>query len=376
MPTTHASRHAPAKPVVPEPIDTQGIALAVIAALAAVFLLRYTADVLVPLVLAIFASYALDPLVNRVVAWRLPRPLAAGAVLVGLVVGLAAAGWALSDQVLTLANGVPAAAEKLRQTFGRGPDGAIARVQKAATEIEKSAEAAAPAAPPPRGVTRVEVAEKPIDVRGYLWTGSMGLLGLASQGVLLLFLVFFVLCSGDLYQRKIVHIVGPPLSRQRVTIEVLDEINAQVQQFLLVQLVTCAAVGLVSWIAFRLIGLHQAGLWGLLAGLFNSIPYFGPFLVTAAIAVAALVQFGSFTMVAAVAALALAITSLEGFLVTPWIVGRSARMNEVAVFVGLLFWAWTWGVTGMLLAVPMLVVVKAVADHVEELRPLSELLAD
>src|SRR5689334_13286542 len=375
MPTTHASRRT-APPAVPEPVDAQGIALGVIAALAGIFLLRYTADVLVPLVVAIFGSYALDPLVNRLVGWRLPRPLAAGAVLIALVVALAAATWALSDQVLALANGVPAAAEKLRQTFGRGTDGPIARVQKAANEIEKSAEAAAPAVPPPRGVTRVQVAEKPIDVRSYLWTGSMGLLGLASQGVLLLFLVFFVLCSGDLYKRKIIHIVGRPLSRQRVTVEVLDEINAQVQQFLLVQLVTCTAVGVVSWIAFRLIGLHQAALWGLLAGLFNSIPYFGPFIVSAAIAVAALVQFGTTTMVAEVAALALAITSLEGFLLTPWIVGRAARMNEVAVFVGLLFWAWTWGVTGMLLAVPMLVVVKAVADHVEELRPLAEPLAD
>src|SRR5689334_16080690 len=117
MPTTHASRHAAAPPAVPEPIDAQGIALGVIAALAGVFLLRYTADVLVPLVLAIFASYALDPLVNRLVAWRLPRPLAAGAVLITLVVGLSTATWALSDQVLALANGVPAAAEKLRQTF-------------------------------------------------------------------------------------------------------------------------------------------------------------------------------------------------------------------------------------------------------------------
>jgi predicted PurR-regulated permease PerM len=77
-----------------------------------------------------------------------------------------------------------------------------------------------------------------------------------------------------------------------------------------------------------------------------------------------------------VAATSLAITSLEGLLLTPWLTSRAARMNAVAVFVGLLFWGWLWGAWGMLLAVPMLMVLKAICDHVEDLRSVGELLGD
>jgi predicted PurR-regulated permease PerM len=204
----------------------------------------------------------------------------------------------------------------------------------------------------------------------------MGLLGLLSQGLLLVFLVYFLLSSGDLYKRKLVRVVGAPLSRKRVTLEVLDEIGDQIQRFLLVQVVTSAVVALASWAAFHWTGLANAALWGILAGLFNSIPYFGPFLVMAGVALVAFMQFGTFEMAASVAGLAFAITTVEGFLLTPWLVGRAARMNEVAVFVGLLFWAWMWGVIGLLLAVPLMVAVKAVCDRIDDLKPIGELLGD
>ena len=128
--------------------------------------------------------------------------------------------------------------------------------------------------------------------------------------------------------------------------------------------------------AFRAFGLQQAGLWGVLAGIFNSIPYFGPVLVTAATATVAFLQFGNVQMPLLVGGTALAITSLEGMLLTPWLTSRAARMNAVAVFVGLLFWGWLWSVWGMLLAVPMLMVVKAISDHVEDLKPIGELLVE
>ncbi len=156
----------------------------------------------------------------------------------------------------------------------------------------------------------------------------------------------------------------------------LDEIGVQIQRFLFVQLVTCTAVGVASWLAFRALGLQHAGVWGLAAGVFNSIPYFGPLVVTGAVAAASFVQTGAVTQAAAVAGASLVITSIEGMLLTPWLVGRASRMNEVAVFIGLIFWSWMWGIVGMLLAVPMLAATKAVCDRVEDLRPVGELLGD
>jgi len=143
-----------------------------------------------------------------------------------------------------------------------------------------------------------------------------------------------------------------------------------------VQVLTSAIVGVASWLVFRWLGLEQAAVWGLVAGLFNSIPYFGPVVVTGGIAVVALLQFGTISMALLLAGAALAITSLEGFLLTPWLTSRAARMNPVAIFVGLLFWTWLWGVWGTLLAVPMLMTLKAVCDRIEDLQPIGEMLGD
>ena len=110
--------------------------------------------------------------------------------------------------------------------------------------------------------------------------------------------------------------------------------------------------------------------------MFNSIPYFGPVLVTGGTAVVGFLQFGSLKMAALVAGVSLVITSVEGFLLTPWLTSRAARMNAVAVFVGLLFWGWVWNVWGMLLAVPMLMALKAVCDHVEDFKSVGELLGE
>ena len=120
-------------------------------------------------------------------------------------------------------------------------------------------------------------------------------------------------------------------------------------------------------------GLQQALLWGLLAGIFNSIPYYGPLLVTAGLSVVGYLQFGTIGMTAAVAGVSLLITTLEGSLLTPMLMGRASSMNQVAVFAGLLFWSWVWGIWGML---PMMMVVNVICDHVELSQPVGHPLGD
>jgi predicted PurR-regulated permease PerM len=253
---------------------------------------------------------------------------------------------------------------------------AIEQVQKAANELQKAADAAATPPPPSSGVTRVQIEEPPLNIGDYIVWGSIGMATAAGQVVLIVFLVYFLLSSGDLYKRKLVKIVGPSLTKKKVTLQILDEIDRQIETFLTVQVLTSMLVAGATWLSFRAVGMQQAAVWGILAGVFNSIPYFGPVLVTGGVAVAAFVQFGNVQMTILVAALSLAITSLEGLLLTPWLTSRATRMNAVAVFVGLLFWGWVWNVWGMLLAVPILVVLKAVCDHVEDFKPVGELLGE
>ena len=114
----------------------------------------------------------------------------------------------------------------------------------------------------------------------------------------------------------------------------------------------------------------------MLAGIFNSIPYLGPIVVTGGLAVVTFMQFDDLARTTYVCLLTLAITSLEGWLLTPTLMSRAAQMNPVAVFIGLLFWSWVWGLWGTILAVPMMMTVKAVCDRVEDLQPVSELLGD
>jgi predicted PurR-regulated permease PerM len=360
------------------PVDVRSLALTVMAVLALVLVLQYAQAVIIPIVLGVLISYALEPIVASLTRWHIPRALAAAVVLLSMTAAGVCLLYALRTQASAIVEQLPEGARRLRRLVEHDRPttaAAIQHVQKAATELEKAADAAAPP-PPPSGVQRVQVEASPINVSNYVVWGSIGVAGALGQLVLILFLVYFMLASGDLYRRKLVKIVGPSLTKKKVTLEILLDIDRQIERFLAVQLFTSTVVALATWLSFRALGVQQAAVWGLLAGLFNSIPYLGPVLVTGSTAVVAFLQFGNIHMTVVVSAVALGITSLEGFLLTPWLTSRAARMNAVAIFVGLLFWGWVWNVWGMLLAVPMLMVMKAVCDHIEDLKPVGELLGE
>ncbi|OZA41841.1 MAG: AI-2E family transporter, partial [Hydrogenophilales bacterium 17-61-76] len=241
--------------------------------------------------------------------------------------------------------------------------------------LERAAnETITPDATAPQGVTRVLIEKSKLNISDYLWTGTVGAAVFAGQAVMVLFLTFFLLVSGDIFRRKLVRITGPTLSKKKITVQVLDEINVQIQRYLLVQIFTSILVGVATWLAFLWIGLEHAAIWGIVSAVFNMIPYLGPVVVTGGTGLVGFLQFGTVGMALAVAGISLVITSLEGYLLTPWLTGRAGRMNAVMVFVGVLFWGWLWGVWGLLLGVPIIMVIKAICDRVEDYKPIGELL--
>jgi predicted PurR-regulated permease PerM len=159
-------------------------------------------------------------------------------------------------------------------------------------------------------------------------------------------------------------------------VNILDDINHSIQKYMLMLLTTNLLVALLSWIAFRWIGLDNPAAWGAAAGLLHIVPYLGPAVTAVATGIAAFVQFESLTMALLVAGASMAIATLVGTFVTTWMTGRIAHMNSAAVFISLLFWGWLWGVWGMLLSIPIIVIVKVVSQHVEQLHPMAELLGD
>src|SRR5688572_24533929 len=360
-------------------ISVRSVALTVIAVAAAMYVLHWAQEAFIPIVLSILISYALDPVVTAMMRARLPRA-AAAAVVMTLLTGLFGyTVYSLSDDATAIVAQLPEAAQELRQIVRRNngnDEGAIEQVQKAAQELQKTADEAAGQNPTSRNVTRVQIEEPTINVREYLTWGSASLFTFAGQAALVLFFVFFLLASGDLFKRKLVKLAGPSLAQKKVTVQILDEINRQIARFLFVRVVTSVFVAVATWIAFRIMGLEQAALWAIAAGVFNTVPYLGPVIVAGATAIVAFMQFGTLTMAAYVSGISLVITGIEGWLLTPWLTSRTARTNEVAVFVGLVFWSCVWGVWGTLLAVPMLVAVKAYCDRIDDLKPVGELLGE
>lgn len=378
---SHPFRRAVSSDNEPRPqveVSVRDVALAVLAGGAVMALLYWARAVFIPIVLSLLFSYALEPIVRRLMRLRLPR-MAASAVVVTLATGgLGYAVYSLSDDAAAIVAELPEAAARLRHAIRRegGEQGAIQQVTEAAKELQRTADEAAGPNPAPTGVQRVQIEEPAIDVREYLSWGSASAIAFAGQATLIIFFVFFLLASGDLFKRKLVKLAGPSLEKKKITVQILEDINAQIERFLLVQLAASIIVAIATWIAFRAVGLEQAGLWAIAAGIFNNIPYFGPVIVSGATAVIAFLQFGTLSMALYVAGLALLITTLEGWLLVPLIMRRASRVNEVAILVALIFWSFVWGIWGTLLAVPMLVSVKAFCDRVDDFNPIGELLGE
>jgi len=357
-------------------VNVRSVTLSVVAAAAAMYVLQWASEVFIPIVLSVLISYALEPIVLGLMRLRLSRVIASALVVASLAGVFGYAAYALSDDAAAIVASLPNAATKFRQAVRHGQPSAIENVQRAAQELQRTADEAAGRNPAPSGVQRVQIEQPAIDVKQYLSWGSASAVAFAGQSVLVVFFVFFLLASGDLFKRKLVKLAGPSLEKKKITVQILNEIDVQIERFLFVRVVTSVVVGVATWIAFRFIGLEQAGIWGIAAGVFNSIPYFGPVIVAAGTAVVGFLQFGTLGMAAYVSGVSLVITSLEGWLLTPWLTSRTARTNEVAIFVGLIFWSFVWGIWGTLLAVPMLVAVKACCDRIEDLKPVGEMLGE
>jgi predicted PurR-regulated permease PerM len=306
--------------------------------IALLWFLRTARALLIPIAVAILVSYAVEPIVARLARLRVPRALGAAVVLLVLTAAFAWGLYSLRDEIADLLAALPAASARLIAWAGIG---------------DAMADEAGPG----------------VILRGIGW-----LLAGAGNLTIVVMLAYFLLMSGDHFKRRVVEAAGRS-ERGRMTAEVFDDINQQIQRFLLVQVFTSAIVGVATWIALVLLGVPQAAVWAIAAGLFNSIPYFGPVIVSGGLFVVGMAQTGDPAAATRMAGATLVITSLEGWLLNPVLMGRAERMHVVAVFIGVLVWTWLWGAWGTILAVPMMVVLKAVADHVESLRPISRLLA-
>ena len=226
-------RRAPEpEPETTAPIDVKlrSVALVVIAAASTVGLLYWAREVFIPIVLSVLVSYALEPLVELLIRARLPRVIAAAMVMLVFSGGMFYTCYTLSDDAMAMVASVPDAAKKLRVALrdNDSEPGTIEQVQKAANELQKAADETSARNPVSAGVQRVQIEEPAIDVRGYLSWGSAGAVAFAGEAMLVLFFVFFLLASGDIVKRKLVKLAGPSFEKKKITVQILNEIDAQI----------------------------------------------------------------------------------------------------------------------------------------------------
>jgi predicted PurR-regulated permease PerM len=331
-------------------------ALTVVAVVAALYLAR---AFFVPLLLGILASYALRPLVDWLKLCRVPRPVAAALVLALLTGTFSWVAFSVSDDVAAMVETLPQAARKLRQTLSdareRGPT-ALQNMQEAANELQGAAADAG--AKPGVHAAAARGTESSAWLRDYALSQSALLFSVVGQAPIVLLLAYFLLASGTHFRRKLLGLIGPSLSRKRDAVQILGEIDVQVQRYLLATFVSNIMVAAATWLAFQALGMEHAAAWGVAAGVLHFVPYLGPALIAFGSGVAGFLQFDSLLRGLAVGGASLVVTVAVGMVFTTWLQSRFASVNAAVLFIALLFFGWLWGVWGLLLGAPLLVIAQ------------------
>lgn len=361
------------------PASVRGLAATIVFGAGALFVLREAGAFAAPILLAVLLAYALEPFVAAFARARLPRPLAVVATYVVVALALVGCARVAKRQAVAFVKDLPntvaaikdATLRSDRREGAAAPGGAIHNLQRAATNLQATVDTVAPVQHD--GVKRVAVAD-PFDLRDYILSAWTSIVGAGAQLLITAVLTFVLLLGGDQLRMKLVDVAGPRFDRQILTIDVIRLIDRQIQRYLVarvaISLIVCGATAAAMW----WLGVRQPLVLGAIAGILNVLPFIGPTIGVAVCAVVAFIQFHSVETTLAAGGAAGLVALLEGNLITPWLTSRAGELNTVAVFVSVLFWGWMWGVWGLLLAVPIMIAIKAAADHLEPLQPFGELL--
>jgi len=311
-----------------------------------------------PVVLAIVLKLLLQPLVRLLERLRVPR--VAGALLaIGVVVAtLAGLGMLLSSPAASWAEQLPDAWTKLQDSFAllREP---AQRAQTALGHIGINFEAKAIGGmlQPAAWITAV-----------FSSTGNV-----ASTLLQVLLILFYLLVFGETFLRRAVEIL-PRFRDKREVVELSLHIERDLSSYLVTATVINAVVGVATALVMWATGVPGPALWGTLAFCVNYVPILGPICAIVLFAAVGVVAKGAVWLALLPAGLYLIIHLVEGEIITPMVMARRFTINPVAVILSLIFWSWMWGVPGMVLAVPMLAIIKIVCDRLRPLRAFGHLL--
>jgi predicted PurR-regulated permease PerM len=341
----------------------RSVALTGLLILGCFYTLFFARDFFLPVILAVVFNLLLAPLVRSLNNLHIPRPLGAAIVIVALFAGIGFVLWQLSGPISDWLGKVPEVAQKLQDGMQQLKK-PVERVSQATEQVRSIGDAS----PGQKPSAQVQLAQ-PGPLAGLL-TKTYSFVFLFVEFVVLL---YFLLASGDLFLRKLIHIL-PRLEDRKRAVSIAREIEDSMSRYLLTAALIDACLGSAGALAFWALGVPNPVLWGAMGGVLNFIPYLGALITVAVVGVVSAVTFPSTTQALWPPLAYLCLATIEGNFITPWILGRRLTLNPVIIFLDVTFWGWMWGIPGALLAVPMLVMFKILCDHIKPLAPLGEFL--
>lgn len=342
-------------------LEIRSLSITGLFVLASFYTLYFAQAFFLPIVLAVLLDFLLSPLIRALKRARIPEPLGAALVIVAL---LGAAGGA----VYGLAGPAKEWVAKLPGSVREAED-RLARLRKPVEQVSKTAEQVEQVTKVDDSKTPEVVLKGPSLTERLFGTTQTILLGLLEVIILL----YFLLAAGDLFLQKLIKVL-PQLRDKKKAVAIARETEASISTYLVTVTALNLGLGLAVAGVMFLLKMPNPLLWGALAALAEFIPYLGATAVVALLSLAGLVAFDQIGDALLVPAGYLAVNLLQSQFISPLILGRRLTLNPVAIFVGLVFWWWIWGVPGAFIAVPLLATFKIFCDHIEALAPIGEFL--
>lgn len=344
-------------------LGVRSVALTGLLVLAVFYTLYFGRPFFLPLVLALLLNLILSPVVSSLTKLRLPASLAAGLVVLGLLGALVGGAYLLVEPVGEWMEKAPESMARIEERL-RELKEPVETVNRATQEMEKLTEGGGQEG----RVQQVQVEQESLSV-ALLRRVSGAAGGLA----VVLVLLYFLLASGNLFLRKLIRIL-PTLADKKRAVDIARQLQRDLSRYLGTVTLINIGLGMAVGTAMHFLGLPNPLLWGVMATVLNFVPYLGAIAGIVIIAGVSLLTLDSVGQAAFPPLAYFACTAVEGYFITPMIVGRSLTLNPVMILLSLLLWGWLWGVVGAVLAVPMLAVFKILCDHIRSLRPLGEFL--
>jgi predicted PurR-regulated permease PerM len=195
-----------------------------------------------------------------------------------------------------------------------------------------------------------------------------------AAGVATLVLLYLLLASGDLFLRKVITLL-PRLEDKVAAVDLSREMERNVSGYLLTVTAINLGLGLVVGLCMQWVQMPNPYLWGMVVAVLNFVPYLGPLASLFILTLAAYVTFDDIGKALLIGGVYFGVNAVESYLITPAVLGRRMRMNSVAIFIAMIFFGWAWGIYGLLLAVPILAMLKQVCERIRPLHSVSELIS-